>query len=609
MLQFAADSRRVNRKPSPSTRPAPGARAETQPAEARPVDIPDFARLGPPDILRLQRSVGNRVLAGLVQRSRQTGAAQPTPQSPPQPAALPISSLGNRPPAIQRVGQKKFGYELESNSNRLSEVAVLQGTFQMLVKRLRDQEKTKKNQAEHWLRTGRRDGPDTTMDSVPRDRLFGKNNYIEQLRDIGLTPERLTSNPSFSGLGFTYDKDTQKVFAGKHLIATLHSGEDAFVLMDPQPSGVQREVYRKRGKSPGDNNQYVKDDRGVFTRRYAYVEKSKYQVRSLLQTGSMTGQYQDKLVLGGKSGDKYQMDNSLRQQYQLPPRTGGLTPETMAFVHQEKGSGYQQRGLSLRSTPREVYGNQGESFRSKHGVAIRVDLAKVPSGQDKLLNHYSAGGLKDKANDLGRFKNFKTRRPYSTNEHYQDSVTKNRELYLETLTPDLIAGITYHRDTNNREDVPMEGETGPEQLKALAKETKFEEFRIGYDQGYKYAQSKDEKLKRDMRKGMHEWSAERKEGWNAGQNFYKGWSGYHQSKNIYNKGRTYNSNQGRSYNRRKNYNKKNQSSHNNPAPFEPQYLSKIESEEGWDYMVGLAYARKKEGQHYYAQKPAYTSLT
>jgi hypothetical protein len=228
-------------------------------------------------------------------------------------------------------------------------------------------------------------------------------------------------------------------------IAVLTKGNNVFK-KGAQPKNTQREIYTKDDVNSGD---YVKDDRNVITRRYAYVEKNYWQFMEFMHTHHMEGRYQ-KLIraAGGGKGRPDVLDNENEMVKKVQRIKGSqLSLEQLAFVHQYWGSGSQQRGLSLSSTPKPgvTIGNAGDNFRTDGGFRIKIDLSKIPRGREGaiLLNHYAHGGVKDVVKDVGG--------PVNTNPlnktspyKYHSSVIKNRELYLEFLKPEWIAGIEYH---------------------------------------------------------------------------------------------------------------------------------------------------------------------
>lgn len=207
-----------------------------------------------------------------------------------------------------------------------------------------------------------------------------------------------------------------------------------------QPAEAVRRVY-----SGGRNaTEYVEDRLGVKTRRYAYVEKNYFQMMEFLTTHHMEGRFQS--LVRAKSGEERpDVRDRMGNEHHQKSGSGGqsLTDTQLAFVHQYRGSGDHQRGLSLTSTPRkgEIISNEGGNFRTAGGFRLKIDLARIADGDDApiLLNHYAAGGIKDKfESDV----NPETR--YGKAYKYKESVTKNRELYLEFLKPEYVVEIEYH---------------------------------------------------------------------------------------------------------------------------------------------------------------------
>jgi hypothetical protein len=132
----------------------------------------------------------------------------------------------------------------------------------------------------------------------------------------------------------------------------------------------------------------------------------------------------------------------------------------LAYVHQELGSGPQQRGVSATTTPvHEVFSNQGKSFRSEDGVRIQVDLAKVPIGsatKPEFVNHYAYQARKNAKPLIGVYKIIGTQ-PRGF-DHYKWSVKKNREVFLKTVRFGSIKSVTLHQPGGGG-DTTYEGET------------------------------------------------------------------------------------------------------------------------------------------------------
>lgn len=233
------------------------------------------------------------------------------------------------------------------------------------------------------------------------------------------------------------------------VVATLMSDEGSYLpdLIDDDHPEDLRTKYSRFDKP---EKEYVEDNIGVPTRRYAYVEKSFYQFMEFLSTDRMIGRWQ---MLSQAAGiPKTLMDPSdgqdvieqIRGKKEAP-----LSVQELAVLHNWKGSGLHQRGLSLASTPREkaVYSNDGEPFSSADGVRLKIDLAKVPKDV-MLINHYTplnnpahlAGINKDVSGET--FK--RDPKSKTAKYNYEGSVIKNRELFLEYLNPDWIVEVKVH---------------------------------------------------------------------------------------------------------------------------------------------------------------------
>jgi hypothetical protein len=137
-----------------------------------------------------------------------------------------------------------------------------------------------------------------------------------------------------------------------------------------------------------------------------------------------------------------------RQVPYLPLGAKFFTDEyQLAYVHQELGSGFQQRGVSASSSPKyQIFSNQGEPFRTRDGVRLEIDLARVPLGTNtapQLINHYAHGAkVKMGAATDGFYvdKGTHTRQF----DHYQWSVKKNRELFIKEVRPEHVSSLTLH---------------------------------------------------------------------------------------------------------------------------------------------------------------------
>jgi hypothetical protein len=282
-----------------------------------------------------------------------------------------------------------------------------------------------------------------------------------KLQPIGLSLDRLKNDRHFTSIlkenGLIFDQKTNTIntHPGNKVIVKLYSGEAAFedqpFLKADSSQGIYRDVYRKRGKQLGKNNEYVKDDQEVFTRRYAYVEKSNYQFRNLAHQGISQGRYPTDPIYPTPPAYNA-ISPGLRQQIpQLPDKKEFTNAYQLVYVHQELGSGPEQRGISATATTKQVYSNQGVSFKTQDGVRFEVDLARIPFGQadnlPEVINHYSVEAQKKSQDAIGNYAVHKENPiPHKrTFDHYQSSVIKNREIFIKELRPKYLTSVNLHQ--------------------------------------------------------------------------------------------------------------------------------------------------------------------
>jgi hypothetical protein len=205
-----------------------------------------------------------------------------------------------------------------------------------------------------------------------------------------------------------------------------------------------REVFKKENPlEKGGQKDYIKDERGVYTRRIAYHEMNFHQMMDFVMSGELTGRYQ-MFMSAGEAADKsptkiFHAANKAAVS-QKPTRATGLTWEEVAVMHQWKGSGPYQSGVSLTSTSRaEVRSNKGELFRSQGGFRLTIDLAKV-SSEVPIINDYSAQGVANQPSSTTKTK--------PSGYEFLESSTKNRELYIERVKKNWVTEIVYHGGTD-----------------------------------------------------------------------------------------------------------------------------------------------------------------
>jgi hypothetical protein len=288
--------------------------------------------------------------------------------------------------------------------------------------------------------------------------------YAHQLTSQGRTNQEkllLATAPfksgvlKISGRNIEYRADKKDAFVK---VAELKTENDAFETR--AVAAAARPVYSKRGivgsynsGDPAEAKDYVKDSRGVVTRRFVYVEKNYWQMMEFFVSHHMEGRFQAYMRAAGETTpDLYEhRDEGVDLVIPGPNRAApnlNMTVEQMAVAHQKLGSGPQQRGVSLTATPKvnATYVNTGENFRTNRGFRLKVDLAKIPDPHGPLLiNHYSQGGVIDAPTT-----SFDTRRERGKpgKYPYKESSIHARELLLEHLKPEWVVAIEYHDQDN-----------------------------------------------------------------------------------------------------------------------------------------------------------------
>lgn len=203
---------------------------------------------------------------------------------------------------------------------------------------------------------------------------------------------------------------------------------------------TQRPVLGKRGR-PG--KAYVHDNRGTVTSRYAYCEKNFWQFMDFLTNGRMEGRFQTfSRAIGAAAPSLFAVTSD---RVAAGPAPATFSMEQMAVLHQWKGTGPEQRGLSLTSTSGGVVvGNAGESFRSAQGFRLTIDLARVPPSVI-LVNHFATAGVRSQMGAVNpRVYGANAPAPGGERYNYDGSVAKNRELFLERLEPAWISEVVWH---------------------------------------------------------------------------------------------------------------------------------------------------------------------
>jgi hypothetical protein len=450
---------RLRRQPVRVERPAP--QQTSRSAEAA---------LTPGAVQQLQRAIGNRAVGQLMRRA----AAGRTPSGT---------------AVVQRVGGEKIGFDLTASTD-----ATITAGQTLLLAQWRQLRQT-----EHALKVGAEKtdvdlGAQELIASRTRDKARAAYKIANPTANRGTlkTAGLAVIPPGRTGGGFT--KYYFNTLTGRHrgqqltllktapafvdgrltvddmtgviqyrpgttlsyvTIGTLKQGDDAFAVKTAA-TATRRNVLEKRGVSTDLTNEakeYVEDTRGVVTRRYAYVEKNYWQMMEFFMTNRHEGRFQSFMKAAGEPNpdlfEARQPEVDIVRGQASPSTTGRLTKKQLAVAHQKLGSGPQQRGVSLASTPKVgvTYVNTGENFRTADGFRLKVDLALIPPypGGPLLINHYSHGGVSDKPT---KYDTTRERSDPSTYP-YKESALHARELYLEYLKPEWVVAIESHPTVAN----------------------------------------------------------------------------------------------------------------------------------------------------------------
>ncbi|GJL74700.1 DUF4157 domain-containing protein [Nitrosomonas sp.] len=338
---------------------------------------------------------------------------------------------------FQRVGEEKIGIKKTNDFGKWRGLLFLDKAIEEM------KNKRRKRKELIWKEINNLENKDN-ISSKYSNKLIEQSDYLSLLQDTSFFKNGILSIQGSKIF-------THSLGYGKEEIASIVKGDEAFSISKKHSKNTAREVYIK----DDENKHYIKDSRNVITRRYAYVEKNYWQFMEFLLTHHMEGRYQ-KFIRAANKGkgkpDVFDNTNEIVKKVQKN-KANQLSLEQLAFVHQYWGSGSQQRGLSLTSTPKTgvTIGNEGENFRTNDGFLIKIDLAKIPkTGIGPILvNHYAHGGTKDVIDENSKTVNTNPLNK-STPYKYKSSVIKNRELYLEYLKPEWIVEIEHHPNKNDK---------------------------------------------------------------------------------------------------------------------------------------------------------------
>lgn len=524
----------------------PDQREVDKPAASRGRCRPAQAASVPAALLNLQRLAGNQAVSIALRK-------MPPPQT--------STDDATRVP-VQRVGGKKIGFDLAMGPGKKTKKEketiregqkLLTDEWAKVRKAIRDKKvgtdkiqvetsakkmieiRTREKERDEYLRKGKElDQIDIRLPELkkpgPLARGFTKF-YSDLLTGDNKNDQvaLLKSLPPFKSRQLELRDDNTLWYHPRTIpgapipavqIGTLKVDEDAFRKAKTPPD-TSRELYTKVGdSSPKDSRkEYVKDSRGVITRRYAYVEKNYYQMMEFFMTHKHEGRFQSYMRAAGEAVPNIYEHRDDKVDMVIPGavRAPGqqLSREQMAIAHQKLGSGPQQRGVSLTSTPKvgATYVNTGENFRTKRGFRLKIDLHKIPldaTDGPLLINHYGAGGVIDTSDTEAD-----TRRDRIGGKKYpyKESSIHARELFLEHLKPEWIVEIEHHDNLTLGTILETSPTVDSANLFSTAKK-RFggEEYEKGFDFGLTSDKDPDTSADPNYR-----------EGFNGARTFVKGW--------------------------------------------------------------------------------------
>ncbi len=339
---------------------------------------------------------------------------------------------------MKGVGGNKIGFTRTNNNNKAA--------WEKLQKSWEEAKKTRKDAKDRIERTLPDKAGKGGFTKYYADELDKIKDERELLEDIlnkdGADPVvKIKDNKVVVVIKQGEKTDTEEV------IGELINNNDRLYAKKNLADAGTRDVYSKKNdlleSSKSDAKEYIKDYRGVFTRRYAYHEMNYHQMMDFIMSGELTGRYQMFMSAGEAANTSPQKIEHPKNKEAVSKRrdvkTSDLTWEEVAVLHQWKGSGPYQSGVSLTSTSREeVRSNKGDQFKSKGGFRIKIDLSKVAL-ETPIINDYAADSISQKPTSTTN------RRP--DRYEFPESATKNRELYIERVKKEWVTSIEYHGTT------------------------------------------------------------------------------------------------------------------------------------------------------------------
>jgi hypothetical protein len=228
------------------------------------------------------------------------------------------------------------------------------------------------------------------------DTLFGENgSYVPHLQSADVTASDVVDRAN-RALAKNAGDDERMNLKAHHVantgethithggvrLYTLHHGSTAFT-----PVGRAAESGREVLSKKGSKKEYIRDDRGTPTSRFAYAIKRSTQVEAIDEGTTLRGRFtrSNHPVFGGTPRTVMSGSHTeLAELGRVPPQGrlfGDLTPDQMLYMHQEFGSGDRQRGVSIAGSPAALLSNEARGFAEPDdddARKLRIDLSTVP---------------------------------------------------------------------------------------------------------------------------------------------------------------------------------------------------------------------------------------
>ena len=389
---------------------------------------------------------------------------------------LPGYSEGSTVLQMKGVGGEKIGFKPANKEENKEAWAKLKRCWQAA----KEKRKLEKKNIETGLEAKAGKGRFTEHYAEELDKIKDERNLLVEAlaSDITAPTVKIKENKIVVVTAGKAEGETETV------IGEVITEPDTLYVKSAEVQETERETFKKQNPlEENSEKEYIKDTRGIYTRRYAYHEMNYHQMVDFIMSGELTGRYQMFMSAGEAANTSPQKIAHPQNKQAVSKRedveTQDLTWEEVAVLHQWKGSGPYQSGVSLTSTSREqVRSNKGELFKSKGGFRIKIDLAKV-AAEVPIVNDYATGGVSQNASA--------TTKTRPNNYIFPESATKNRELYIERVKKEWVVEVVHHGDSDVATTFPEieKAGGGAEGVSANVNGIGIRAYLMGFEEGMK----------------------------------------------------------------------------------------------------------------------------